>query len=83
MSYFCIGNCYPPASTFPFWDLVTGNAPSNEYSIIGYQMLMTGHIIMVFLIPVVFIIFYESLKLLEDLVPGKFDINGRKTEVKS
>jgi hypothetical protein len=65
-----------PKSMFPFWDQVTGNAPINEYSIIGYQMLMLAYFMMILMIPILVYLFGAILKIIEELTPGKFDMTG-------
>jgi hypothetical protein len=78
MSYICIGDCYPPKEMFPFWDLITGNAPVNDYSILGYQMLVLADIMIITLIPMMcFFMYVILIKELPKLIPGKFDMNGR------
>ena len=76
MSYICIGDCFPPKSMFPFWDQVTGNAPVNDYSILGYQMLMLAYFMIVLMIPFLGYFVMAILKIIEELTPGKFDMNG-------
>ncbi len=41
------------------WDLVTGSAPVNEYSILGFEMLMIGYIGMVIIFCTVPLIIIE------------------------
>jgi ABC-type uncharacterized transport system permease subunit len=38
----------PPVPQF-LWDLITGGAPVNEYSLIGFNMLITGYSLFIFL----------------------------------
>ena len=76
MTYICIGACFPPKSMFPFWDQVTGSAPVNDYSILGYQMLMLAYLMIVMMIPFLYYFFGAILKIIEELTPGKFDMNG-------
>jgi hypothetical protein len=83
MGVICIGDCYPPKELFPFWDVVTGNAPVNDYSILGYQMLVVGYLIMLWLIPMVAYFMYTLIKMIPYHVKGKFDMNGKRiTEAK-
>jgi hypothetical protein len=76
MTYICIGDCFPPKSMFPFWDQVTGSAPVNDYSILGYQMLMLVYFMMILMIPFLYYFFGAILKIIEEITPGKFDMNG-------
>jgi hypothetical protein len=76
MTTICIGNCYPPKEAFPLWDLVTGSAPVNEYSMLGYQMLMLSYILALFLIPMIGYTLVLTFKLIRDLTPGKYNCDG-------
>lgn len=69
---------YPPKESFIFWDAITGNAPVNDYSILGYQMLVMAYIMILISIPIGIKFLYVVLNIIEEIVPGKFDINGIK-----
>jgi hypothetical protein len=63
---YCIGECFPPKSAFLFWDLITGGAPVNDYSILGYQMLTVAYTMLTMAIPMTIFLIYTIYKLYKE-----------------
>jgi hypothetical protein len=46
------------------WDLITGNAPINEYSLLGYQMLFLSYIMVIVGVPFFAVVGYQLVNLI-------------------